>query len=218
MRQIKIGNKWTFDDYGLWLAPDPSIEEATPKTHYVDIPFGNGSIDLTEALTGEVVYENRLIKFGLVLPADVSQWDGIRKQLTNEIHGRKLEIVMPQYPYYIFKGRLSVGRLKEDNSVATIPVTAEAEPFMLKEDLTYLKKTIPAGGTLTLQLENERMTTLPVFSSTAEVQLVFKSKTYTHSAGTFQNAGILLTEGTNTLKINAAAGTVIEIEYQEGSL
>lgn len=218
MRQVKIGEKWTFDDYGLWLAPDPSIGDPEPKTHYVDIPFGNGSIDLTEALTGEVVYNNRPIEFKLVLPANASLWNGIRKQLTNEIHGRKLDVVMPQYPDYIFKGRLSIGKLTQDHSVATIPVLMEAEPFMLKKDLTYLTRTIPSGGTLTLQLENERMTTVPAFSSTAELQIVFKSKTYTHSAGVFRNAGILLTEGTNTIKFNAASGTVIEIEYQEGSL
>ncbi|MCR2365447.1 hypothetical protein NSR35_26285, partial [Salmonella enterica] len=61
MKQIIIKGKKTYDDLGLLLAPDSSIGEAKVKTYLVDIPNGNGTLDLSEAITGEVSFEDREI-------------------------------------------------------------------------------------------------------------------------------------------------------------
>ncbi|MGO3650962.1 hypothetical protein [Vagococcus sp.] len=218
MRQVKIGSKWTFTDYGLLLSPNSSVGEAKPKTYYIDIPFGDGFIDLTESLTGEVPYDKREIDFSLVLPADSTKWDGIRKELVNFHHGRKQEIIMPQYPNYRFIGRLNVGGIDEDKSVATIPISAICEPYMLKKDKTIVNKVVPSDGTLTMTLSNERMATVPTFAVNNTVQIVYNNKTYNHSAETFRNAGVVLLQGDNNITIKGAAGTTVKIEYQEGAL
>lgn len=218
MKQVKIGSKWTFTDYGLLLSPNSSVGEAKPKTHYIDIPFGDGFIDLTESLTGEVPYDKREIDFSLVLPADSNKWDGIRKELVNSYHGRKQEIIMPQYPNYRLIGRLSVGAIDEDKAVATIPISAICEPYMLKKDKTIVNKVVPSGGALTMILSNERMATVPTFTVNNNVQIVYNNKTYNHSAGTFRNAGIVLLQGDNNITIKGAVGTTVKIEYQEGAL
>lgn len=218
MRQVKIGSKWTFTDYGLLLSPNSSVGEAKPKTHYIDIPFGDGFIDLTESLTGEVSYDKREVDFSLVLPADSTKWDEIRKELVNNHHGRKQEIIMPQYPKYRFIGRLNIGTIDEDKAVAIIPISAICEPYMLKKDKTIVNKVVPSDGTLTMTLSNERMATVPTITVNNTVQIVFSNKTYNHSAGTFRNGGVMLLQGDNNLVIKAQAGTTVKIEYQEGAL
>ena len=49
--------------YGLILIDGYELDPPSPKTTTVDIPGANGSIDLTEALNGDVVYDNRTKKF-----------------------------------------------------------------------------------------------------------------------------------------------------------
>lgn len=218
MRQVKLGNKWTFDNYGLWLAPSPEIGEAEPKTNYIDIPYGNGSIDLTEALTGEVSYGDRKLNFSLVFPANKAQWNAIHKQLIADVHGRRLSVVMPQYPDYVFNGRVAVGKLDEDNSIATVAIAVTADPYMLKNQVTNFNGTIPEAGNLAIKLSNDRMATLPEFTTSAEVKIDFNGGSYTHSAGTFTLANIMLAQGENALTVTGAAGTTVKIEYQEGTL
>ena len=49
--------------YQMVLLDGYTLEPPKPKTYTVDIPGGNGVIDLTEALTGDVSYSNRTQKF-----------------------------------------------------------------------------------------------------------------------------------------------------------
>ncbi len=44
--------------YQMVLLDGYTLEPPEPKTYTVDIPGGNGIIDLTEALTNDVVYNN----------------------------------------------------------------------------------------------------------------------------------------------------------------
>ena len=62
---ILFGNIHSFYDLNLILSA-VDIEPAKPKTTYVDVPGGDGSLDLTEAL-GEVKYYDRTHKFTLTM-------------------------------------------------------------------------------------------------------------------------------------------------------
>ena len=42
----------SYDDFGLIQKSAPEVTPPAPKTNYVDVPGANGSIDLSEALTG----------------------------------------------------------------------------------------------------------------------------------------------------------------------
>ena len=218
MRQIKLGEKWTWDDYGVMLAPNVSLGEAKPKTEYVDIPYGNGSIDLSEALTNEISFEDREFSFQLVFPPDVRNWHEIRKKIANDCNGRKMKIIFPTYPDYYILGRVTVGKIDEDNSVATLEISGKAEPYLYKHDLTKVEGVIPASGEIALNLKNERLGAIPSFTINATSQLIFEGSTLNHSAGTFSFANIYLKQGDNLLTIKATAGTTYLITYQEGGL
>ncbi|MGX7200067.1 hypothetical protein [Enterococcus nangangensis] len=217
MRQIEINGKWTFDDYGLLLAPDPEIGTAEPKTELIDIPAGDGSLDISEALTGEIHYKDRELKFDLLFPEDRTDWDAIYSTILNAWHGRRLPITMPQYPEYYFEGRLHVSRLEEDNSMAKVEVKATVNPYRLKKEITKVSGTV-SGTSLVFELFNQRMSTFPTFKISANCQIKFNGGTYAHSSGEFTLAEILFTEGINTVEIVVPSGTTVEISYQEGAL
>lgn len=58
-------NSWT----DLYLIPidRPCIQPPEVRTEFVSVPGGNGSIDLTEALTGSPLYNNRIGTFNFII-------------------------------------------------------------------------------------------------------------------------------------------------------
>ena len=51
MSGIKIGNKHSADDFGMFMT-DFSVSPPEPQTAYVDVPFRDGPLDFSTALTG----------------------------------------------------------------------------------------------------------------------------------------------------------------------
>ena len=58
MNEVFFDGMASFSDWGLYLT-SLTIDAPKPKEIYVEIPNGDGALDLTEALTGEVHYESR---------------------------------------------------------------------------------------------------------------------------------------------------------------
>lgn len=217
--EVKIGDKWTFQDYGLILTPSLSIDEAAPKENYIEIPYGDGSLDLTEALTGEVNYKDRNLEMELVEDKSRLGWQKSMSDFINDVNGRRVDMILPIYSDHHFNGRLNANYdFSGDMGIATIKVTGVVSPFMLKNTMTVVTATVPSSGTLTLNLKNERMTTLPEFTISATSQIVSGTDSYSHSAGTFTLANIYLVQGNNQITIKAVAGTTVSISYQEGAL
>lgn len=56
---VFFGGKNTWDDWHIVPSSRPVIKPPTKKTNYLDIPGADGNLDLSEALTGYPVYNNR---------------------------------------------------------------------------------------------------------------------------------------------------------------
>lgn len=78
------------------------VGEAQPKTNYVSIPYGNGSIDLTEALGG-VTYNDRIVKADFVIK---NYDEDLYSSLKNELHGLRTTLSVKEG--YHFIGRVRV--------------------------------------------------------------------------------------------------------------
>lgn len=66
-RAATIGGFHTWRDFHAVIQNSDIVGSPTPNTNYVDVPGGNGHIDLTEALTGDVTYSNRTLTFELAM-------------------------------------------------------------------------------------------------------------------------------------------------------
>ena len=62
---FKVGgvSRHSFGYFGLYPHERPEIPPAEPKTHYVEIPGADGSIDMSEWPQGYMTYKNRKGKF-----------------------------------------------------------------------------------------------------------------------------------------------------------
>jgi phage-related protein len=213
---VHFDNIHSFLDLNLVLSK-VEISPAEPKTTYVDIPGGDGSLDLTEAL-GEVKYSDRDIKFTFTVhPTDEMTFDEKCTQVANALNGKRCEkITLDRDAEYYWQGRCTVNSYAQDKRLKQIVVSAVVSPYKLKQNVTVINCT-PARGGLNLVLQNSRKSVVPTIETTVTITVTFKGNRYSLNAGTHKLLDICLTEGNNSFNIIGNEGTVT-FTYQEGDL
>lgn len=217
MNQFKIGDKLTKDDWGLSLQSF-TIGEPEIKTNYIDLPVGDGSIDLTEALRGEVSYRDRAIEATFNILAPRAAWQPLMDQIKAYAHGRKLHIKVPDDAEHYFIGRVNVGPLIKGSASATFKIDITAEPYKYKNSPTFSTTIIGAMGTAAVTLVNGRRRVIPSLTTNNTTQIIKDGVSASVAPGTHILTNFILTEGNNTLTLNAVEGTIITITYQEATL
>ena len=132
----KTVTKNTYTDFKLAPSSRPVISTPKLKTVYVDIPGGNGSIDLSEVVSGCPVYENREgdIEFYVLnenYPGFNSYDTWIKRytDISNYLHGRDIEMSLEDDPDYYYRGRFSIDEWSSDKDYSMITLSYVLEPF-----------------------------------------------------------------------------------------
>ena len=215
MNEVFFDGIASFSDWGLYLTA-LSIDAPKPKEIYVEIPNGDGALDLTEALTGEVHYESRPFEAVFSIKPEAYSVE-LERWLIGYLNGKQRAIRTKKEPGYYLIGRCATS-LKNDGVLAVLTVKATCQPWKFKNDVTAINTTIGAGGTLTINLTNERKRVIPTITASAAVTVVFNGQTISVNAGTQRLTNIALSYGDNLLTITGAEGTTVFFEYQEGAL
>lgn len=215
MNEVFFDGIASFSDWGLYLTA-LSIDAPKPKEIYVEIPNGDGALDLTEALTGEVHYESRPFEAIFTITPGIYSVE-LMRWMVGYLNGKQRTIRTKEEPGYYLIGRCATS-LKNDGVLAILTVKATCQPWKFKNDVTAINATIGASGTLTINLTNERKRVIPTITVSAAVTIVFNSQSNSLNAGTQRLTNIALSYGDNMLIITGAEGTTVLFEYQEGAL
>ena len=212
---VKFGNIHSFYDLNLILAPFTPTP-ATPKTSYIDIQGGDGSLDLTEA-HGETKYKDRDFSFTFTVnPSETMTFDEKVTQVSNALNGKRFEIVLERDAAYYWQGRCIVNNYAQDKNLKQIVVKATVQPYKLKRNATVVPVAL-TGGEQIINLKNGRKSVVPTIECTNDnTVVVFKDGTYTLNAGTHKILDVQLVEGSNVLKVTGEG--MITFNYQEGEL
>ena len=78
--------------YGLILADGYALDPPEPKTYTVDIPGGDGVIDLTDSLLGDTAYKNRKmeLEFYIIGLTDAQEFEAKMTDVKRYLHGNHL--------------------------------------------------------------------------------------------------------------------------------
>ena len=215
MNEVFFDGIASFRDWGIYLS-SIVIDDPKPKEIYVDIPNGDGALDLTEALTGEVHYESRPFEAVFTIKPETYSVELVR-YLHSYLNGKQRTIRTKEEPGYYLIGRCATS-IKKDGVLAVLTVKATCQPWKYKNDVTAINTTIGASGTTTLNLTNERKRVIPTITASAAVTIGFNGQTISVNAGTQRLTNIALQYGNNVLIITGAEGTTVLFEYQEGAL
>lgn len=211
MKGILFDSIHSYDDLRLYLSK-VDIPPAKPKTNYIDIPGGDGSVDLTEAL-GEVKFEDRVCTFTFTaFPQD--NFEEKKTQISNLLNGKRCRIVLDKDPGFYWDGRCSINEYASDRNLHKIVVGAVVAPYKLKSTKTVV--TVAAGTSVSATLKNGRMTVVPTITNTANATIVFGGNTYTLNPGTHTRSNIILKHGESTVTVTSTSP--VTFTYQEGEL
>ena len=215
---ILFDDTHSFDDLDLILSAC-EIPPAEPKTTYVDIPGGDGSVDLTEAI-GEVKFSDRDCSFTFTMnpmgDLSVSAWEEKKTEVSNLLNGRECKITLDKDEDFYYQGRCAVDSYMSDRRLRQIVVSAKVKPYKYKQNATSV--TIELSSTpKTINIANSRKSVVPSIICTKDNTVVaFGGATFNLSAGTHKVLDIQFVEGNNAVTVSGT-GTVT-FKFQEAEL
>lgn len=211
MKGIYFDNIHSYMDLNLVLS-DIKIPPAAVKTNYVNIPGGDGSVDLTEAL-GEVKYKDRECSFTFtVFPYE--DFEEKKTYISNLLNGRRCKIILDKDPEYYWDGRCSIKEYSSDRNLHKLVVGATVLPYKMKTRPTTV--TVPGGQSVSRTLQNGRKTVIPTITVTKDAEIIFEGNKYNLAVGTHKILNIALKYGNN--QVTVTSGESVKFTYQEGDL
>lgn len=190
--------------FKLALLDGYTLSPPDPKTYTVDIPGGNGVIDLTEALAGDVVYKNRSQSFTFACIDPSTSFESVKTELSNFIHGRYYDYTMTMDPGYTYHGRFTLSSYSHEvyanGFVGTFKMDVDAKPYKTKEKCVYK---LNATGGKWYSFESGRRPVHPTLECTETCFITWKDKEYTISPGAYRLNKVTFTDGMNDLYVNS---------------
>ena len=185
-----------------------TLEPPEPKTYTVDIPGGDGVIDLTESLMGDTAYSNRKQEFVFCIidMANEKSFEERKTMVSNFLHGKAFDYKMTMDPEYTYHGRFTVSTYEHSalssGILGSIKINVDAQPYKLRKKKTYF---LNATGGVMFHLPSGRKKVHPIIETKAPVLVRVGNREVHVGIGTFQLNPILFHEGINDIYINSKA-------------
>lgn len=140
---VSINGTNTLTTYGLFLCADLKIGEPKLKENRVDIPGGDGSLNMSYSPQGWPVYYDREITFSLAKRMNEADRSTNVSTIRNLWHGKEVDLILPNDTTHYWHGVITFGDISGFNA-GVIPVKMTADPYKYKltETVVYAN----AGG------------------------------------------------------------------------
>lgn len=180
-----------------------TLTPPTPKTYVVDIPGGNGKLDLTESLLGDTAYNNRSMTFTFAV-IDIENFERVKTEISNFLHGRAFDFQMTMDPDYIYHGRFTINSCTHNayniGIIGQIVIGIDAEPF--KHKPTQVRRACAIGGN-TFFFESGRERVCPVIETDSWLRIIYNGKKIDIAQGTWTVNDLSFKEGSNEVYMNS---------------
>ena len=141
------------------------------KTSIVNIKGADGILDLSEALNGDVIYDNRDIKLTFSL-MDMREYSTLISKISNAIHGKKVKLRFTIDDEYYYEGRAQISQWESSKNIGKIVVNVNADPF--KYRLYETSVTVALNGKeQVVHLQNDRMRVSPTLTALGKITITY---------------------------------------------
>lgn len=226
-------NRWhTYNDYGFVLRA-LDLTEPEPYTQFVEIPFRDGSLDMSAPYGEEYVsYNDRYLTITLTTLTFRQEFMARFGRLANNILGRRLKIILDKDQNYYYLGRcISFGQVNVEGDMASSDISFRLEPykysiysagdrwkwdpFNFYTDMALDMGSYTVSGSLTKVLRVGAKDVYPTITVSSDMTLEFNGKTYQLTKGSTTNYDIRLKAEVDNVLVFKGNGTVT-IDYQGG--
>lgn len=154
MHAVLVSDGKTRDEYNRLIYTDlyerfkivptsrPVINPPAKKKKTLEIPGANGSLDISSALTGFPVFENRTGSIEFVVLNDFNldnyryDWQEIYHDVLDLVHGEMMFLKLEDEPGYYYKGGLTVNSWKSDKNNSTITIDYDLQPYRFADKMS----------------------------------------------------------------------------------
>lgn len=230
---ITIGTKNTWNDWHLIPKSRPLVNPPSVKTNFVEIPGGDGALDLSTALSGRPTYKNRTGSWEFVAENGFKDWAVLYSEIMTYLHGQKMKAVLEDDPEYYYEGRYQVNQWRSDPNYSVIVIDYNVgpykrdidssdkswlwDPFNFETDMIQNYRNLPVDGTLTITIVGGAMPSVPsIIASATGMTVTFNDVVYRLSKGINVIDDLVIGKGDNLLTFSGT-GT-ISVEYNGGTL
>lgn len=208
MEGAVFGGRFSGDDYGA-IMNYARITPPAVKENYVDVAGGDSAIDLTEAVGG-VVYQDGAIEFKFTL--FTREKAGRMKE---DLHGRRMEIILDREPGYSYDGRVSCTKEERDGRLYGLYFTARVRPYKVERAESLHTERLD-GRVKEVLLDNDGMPAMPRILVEGDVALEFGGRRYRLEAGEYRIPEVTLGAGVNRLRLSGSG--CVRFCYRKGRL
>ena len=211
------------DNFNTWynwrlILTGKEITPPEPKTYNVEIDGRSGSLDLSEALTGEITYNDRTISASFWTDyGTYKERAKLLRDIRTAIHGKKIKIIEPDDPTHYFIGRIKIKAEKNIIPYAEFSIEATCEPW--RYSLEDTERIVEVNGqTVTdVVINNNGVKTLsPVIRITGTVNIIYNGVTTTLTDGDYKISDIKLRQGVNIIGVSGTGSATFL--YKEAEL
>lgn len=223
MYGVTFGDKHSYDDWGIyWNGYSEGSPE--PQRLLFEVPYKNGLLDATQALTDKIFYKSRTVSFDFIVHENNKTWPEVRSMVNSDVHGKHLHVTMDtDSDYYWDAYKCTVGNYSNEEEFMKFNIECECFPYKLKKDITTRSVEVTGQG-ITLTCPNSDMQVNPTFVTDQDVQVVFTDYkgtivTIAMNAGSHTLDNIEFWKGDNVLTFNKMSNNAsVTVSYREGSL
>lgn len=229
-------SKHTYRDFGLYPSEVNMPSPPGVQTQFIEIPGMDGTLDATQALDGNVHYEDRDYEQKYVDLNGRTLWHARYSDILNFIHGKQLRMILDDDPEWYYVGRFELDDPAPKKYKNTIEITATLNPFKyainstlddwLWDPFNFENGVVREYGNIfidgqkTLTIIGSAMPVVPVITIQSEngngMDLVYNGDTYHLLEGNNRIVTMTLTAGEHRLTFNGTG--VVSISFREGSL
>lgn len=207
----------TWYDWRLILTAK-DIPDAEPKTNYVALDGMSGTLDLSEALTGEITYNDRNITASFwTNNGNRKEREKLLRDIRIALHGKKVKIIEPDDPDHYFLGRIKIKSSKNIIPYAEFSIEATCEPWRYSLDDTERIVDVNNQTITSVVINNNGVKTLsPVITVKGAVNIVYNGVTTPLTDGSYKISDIKLRHGVNIIGVSGNGSATFT--YKEADL
>ena len=210
------------DKFNTWydwraILTGKSIPDPEPKTNYVEIDGMDGSLDLSEALTGEVVYNDRTLEASFLIDSGtVKDRATLLRQITTALHGKKVQIIEPDDLDHYFTGRVKIKTYSNTLPYLEFTLEATCDPwrYALEETVRSIDVT---GDPMDIVIRNSGVKSVcPTIAVTGAVTLAFNGSKIELTEGVYKVPSLKFKQGFSVVNVSGEGS--VTFTYREATL
>lgn len=133
---VKFGDFDSWEDWHLIPSSRPVIAPPAERTSFVTVPGRHGKVDLSWALSGGPIYDNRT--GSLEFYVDSNKWHGWHtayQTIMQNLQGKRIKVILSDDPSWYYEGMCWVDKWNSEERYSTISIKYDLYP--LKKRVTF---------------------------------------------------------------------------------